>query len=856
MVLNDGRAADFGSDKVSTRPSRIGDQALRVGDVRRGSPTNLRETFEQFAFFRREEGIDQFANSLPFQDMSPRQVYYAAHGRAPDSLRTAIFSPDVTATDAFLAALKSDEFRRNFVPRFLSAFPEKRRLFFVHVPKCAGVDLSSYLISLLPSLKTQVLDPEWAEINQFYDLIKDLVLEIKVSESIYVHGHNTLLTYSESNVLRLEDEIFTIIREPASRVLSQVNYVLTRIFSDEVPIAPDTQGWRQRFEVDDLDISESTEEVLKLARRCLYDDGVVEPNVICRYLGSGTSDSAIEQSVIHQVEITETSRYDEWCRVRWGRREATRKNVSRAYVKLDDFTSEDRAYITSSCSEDLRFHQLIMERLEQSGRPSVFGSELINDAQRARTAHNGDRTTKANLSLHAVDQGPPTAGFFSGPEGSDQVRPVLEIAFGKEGNSAGFVREGWSAPEMGYTWTDGNLSRLEFPRPAQSGYYRLRAVARPFIWIGDGRQVPSQRLSLRVNGLECGTATVDKESAVLECDLPWSALAESEEVQLVWSFPDAVRPSEVKGIADDRLLAFRFERLELCPTDAIQDGTETAQFAGVSTALSEPRPTPEPASVSNMTARLIATQAAKSQGQIAHLDVAARVPIDVSALSDRELMLRFESIGENCEFGLVQRRCGAEPLGLFRFGSAPLPKLLAALEARFEGLSDPENIEIHISSNGREYMVLDRRYQLLYHAWVLTEEMTVEAVHQREVRRLPLLIRKLLEDLKQAEKIFIFHGMEPLSESEARSLLGRLQTHGPNTLLWVELADADHPPGTVEWVHEGLLKAYIDRFAPGENAHDLSLDCWKAICREAYRLWQTGPNFGEIQTVPSSAAAQ
>src|ERR1041384_3955367 len=77
----------------------------------------------------------------------------------------------------------------------------------------------------------------------------------------------------------------------------------------------------------------------------------------------------------------------------------------------------------------------------------------------------------------------------------------------------------------------------------------------------------------------------------------------------------------------------------------------------------------------------------------------------------RELMLRFESIGENCEFGLVQRRCGAEPLGLFRFASAPLPKLLAGLGARFEGLSHPDNLDVQLSQNGREYLVTDRKFQ-------------------------------------------------------------------------------------------------------------------------------------------------
>lgn len=206
-----------------------------------------------------------------------------------------------------------------------------------------------------------------------------------------------------------------------------------------------------------------------------------------------------------------------------------------------------------------------------------------------------------------------------------------------------------------------------------------------------------------------------------------------------------------------------------------------------------------------------------------------------------ELIARFESLGENCEFGLVQRRCGAEPLGLFRFASAPLPRLIAALDARFDGFGARDNIAVEVSATGREYMIDDRRFGLLYHAWVLLGEMTPEAIHAREVRRLPLLVRKLIEDLTSGDKIFVCHGMDAgLDQAVVRQLLASMRRYGPGTLLWVERADEEHPPGTVELTEPGLLKAYIDRFAPGEDAHNLSFSCWIAICREAYRLWQEG----------------
>jgi len=200
--------------------------------------------------------------------------------------------------------------------------------------------------------------------------------------------------------------------------------------------------------------------------------------------------------------------------------------------------------------------------------------------------------------------------------------------------------------------------------------------------------------------------------------------------------------------------------------------------------------------------------------------------------TDPALMLGFESLGENCEFGLVQRRCGAEPLGLLRFASAPYADLMTALRARFAGLGRADLLEIQISDNGTEYMVKDLMYGFLWHAWVQVGEMTPEEVLQREQRRVPLLVRKMLEDLASGEKVMVYHGMQPLRQSQAEALAALIAEIGPRTtLLWVELAEPGHAAGSVVRLGPHLVKGFVDRFAPGENAHDLSLDCWISVCR-------------------------
>jgi hypothetical protein len=130
-------------------------------------------------------------------------------------------------------------------------------------------------------------------------------------------------------------------------------------------------------------------------------------------------------------------------------------------------------------------------------------------------------------------------------------------------------------------------------------------------------------------------------------------------------------------------------------------------------------------------------------------------------------------------------------------------------------------------------MVFEKHFEFRYHAWVGVHEKTADEVLAREVRRLPFLVRKLLADLSDGAKIFVFHGMEPLTPAQAAGLARAIRSFGPGTLLWVELADADNPPGSVRRLGDGLLKGHMDRFAPGENAHDISLHCWTELCLAA-----------------------
>jgi hypothetical protein len=212
--------------------------------------------------------------------------------------------------------------------------------------------------------------------------------------------------------------------------------------------------------------------------------------------------------------------------------------------------------------------------------------------------------------------------------------------------------------------------------------------------------------------------------------------------------------------------------------------------------------------------------------------------------TEQEIVGHFESLGDNCEFGLVQRLAGVERLGFFRFNFAALPALLRALDCDFADVAAPEQVEIYVEPN-QELMVRVRHYGFEYHTHTRLGGVDIELLRTQQIKAIRFLVRKFLDDLRSGEKIFVRKGMDCTHVNQLRPLLRALQRHGPVTLLWVVTQDDAHPAGSVEVVEAGLLKGYIDRFAPYDDAYDLSL-VWFDICRGALHLWRNGSPAGTL----------
>ncbi len=190
----------------------------------------------------------------------------------------------------------------------------------------------------------------------------------------------------------------------------------------------------------------------------------------------------------------------------------------------------------------------------------------------------------------------------------------------------------------------------------------------------------------------------------------------------------------------------------------------------------------------------------------------------------RDLFMRFESLGDGCEFGAVQRHFGAEPLGLFRWAAIAAPDLTRALDNGLQQLLEADDAFLIPYRLDYHLRVPRARFQMHTHV----EPADPDAFLEQMRRRLRYLGRKLLEDLHDGEKIFVFKDTwAPLTEDAVSAIHAAVRRHGPGRVLCVLAADDDHPAGSLEPRAGGL---WIGRLPPRSTHENFDRDAWLKLC--------------------------
>jgi tetratricopeptide (TPR) repeat protein len=196
-----------------------------------------------------------------------------------------------------------------------------------------------------------------------------------------------------------------------------------------------------------------------------------------------------------------------------------------------------------------------------------------------------------------------------------------------------------------------------------------------------------------------------------------------------------------------------------------------------------------------------------------------------------QAVARFESLGADAEFAIVQRSCGVRPPGVLAFARAvAIGDLVRLLDAKFADFCAPD--QLALAAPG---VLLDRRYGVRLPVEAPADTASDAALFDlllREQARMQALAGRTLARLAAADTIFVYKAVAPADEAEVAALHAALCRFGDNALLLVR---AGGEPG-VRRAARHLYIGGISAFARGGAMLDgIRVAEWEALCRATWR---------------------
>jgi hypothetical protein len=410
--------------------------------------------------------------------------------------------------------------------------------------------------------------------------------------------------------------------------------------------------------------------------------------------------------------------------------------------------------------------------------------------------------------IPVVSLSPPLA---PAPSGNGTVVPAT-YTFGQNGTALPFLRAGWGLGEEHLAWIIDTSAQIELPAPHAPGVYMLRLDVWPAADPGTAR---AQEVSIVLDRIVIGQFSLD-EPTTLVMPLP-RELTEGRNSLPVNIIPrDRPRRGDRGAASNTPTLCVAVSQMSVVPMPA---GVARVDSLRMDQGQSEP-----PRAVS----RQFLTEDAST------LAAAIQTALDVDT---RALALHFESLGDNREFGIVQRKLGLEVLNLFRFAISHPSDLIRALNDDLQALTDPESLTVELhDGDPREYVLKAPGYNLCWHTFRFESEAEQQTVWRDHATRLGYLRRKFYDGLRAGHKIYVMKQQRHIPTAQATALLMELNRHGKATLLCVEPAPPRRRPGEVELLMPGLMRGYVEQFAADPDVEAVDCTDWLRVLANATLL--------------------
>jgi tetratricopeptide (TPR) repeat protein len=177
----------------------------------------------------------------------------------------------------------------------------------------------------------------------------------------------------------------------------------------------------------------------------------------------------------------------------------------------------------------------------------------------------------------------------------------------------------------------------------------------------------------------------------------------------------------------------------------------------------------------------------------------------------------------------------AEPLGLLRWVGINYANICTALATQLAGIGEAEFTRLNISSVG-EFSTSDSRYGLGMHTFMRDTGQDRDKLLGQLLRRMRFLREKLLEDLYEGDKIFVYrHTLNP-PDRHLHKVLAAVRAYNPyNRLVVMRMLPYGAPGERLrEFAPGALCGAVANGRKPVQGTGwDIDTAFWLETCQEA-----------------------
>jgi hypothetical protein len=537
-------------------------------------PRTRPELFQLLALHNPHLGWEAFLGLIDFSGVTPREIYQVVLGRYPETAEQALMAPGYDAKEHFREALLSREFRSRILGIFLQAFQSKGRDVFIHIPKCAGTDLILNLGRRSVPLPKMLEVEGWTNGVEFLEIIGGLARAAMTSERLFVYGHMELGAYADIAGIRPGDHVFTVLRDPIDLKVSQANYAVGRLRQDPTGKEPDAAEYLGLLGLTQLPEPMSNADLKDLTIKALLNPRISEPNPACFYLGRESRAVyaiALENLIIHNVEVTTTRHYDRWLKERWAIEESARHNRSEPILTNAEARRLCGGALKAATREDQKLYDVVSWALQQTGGASINGHDLARLIGPAlgEALHLNERPPLAAVARETsteqkllVAEDVKDVEMYLTPvsvtaPGTAKMETVVATGFGAKAGGDAYLVEGWARSELEFTWTADAEATIRLPCLRGEGRFIVRLVANPFVVR---QRLPFQMVELLMGDIRIGSCTV-RHMSVIEADVPRELVDGEKPITVTLRLPTAARPCELTESKDDRLLALAVRSL-------------------------------------------------------------------------------------------------------------------------------------------------------------------------------------------------------------------------------------------------------------------------------------------------------